>query len=370
MNQDPSRIEELLRKSRHILVIKLRYLGDSVWMLPFVENLKRNLPHVKVSVLVNKGTESFFYQCPAVDGVFPFPRNEVKGGFKGLFRFAAFMWKIRKEKPDTVIDLTDGDRAAVMGFLSGARVRILYTHMRSWHNWLFTHIVRPQVVRHMLGYHLDFLQHMGLQLFDATVRIRTGKQAIHALSEKLPSLLQDDQRKKVVLHIGARTPLRQWGTGRFARLCDLLTHDYRVFLTAGPGEQQMLDEVLAQMQTRPEFCSSHLGLEEFAALCELSDIFVGNDSGPIHIASAKTFVVGIYGPTNNELAGPWTNNKVIFEVDSLECRPCTQEGCSNQAFKACLNLIIPEEVAAKVREVLERRVTSPDGGTPPEGPGK
>jgi len=110
--------------------------------------------------------------------------------------------------------------------------------------------------------------------------------------------------------------------------------------------------VVKRMKSRPEICTHTLTLFELAALCELADLYIGNDTGPLHIASAKTFVVGLYGPTLSKLAGPWTEEKLIFESPPLYCRPCRQEECVNEEFKACLNTITPQRVAEGVQQVL------------------
>jgi len=348
-----SKMMELLTNSKHILVIKLRYLGDSIWMLPFVENLKQNLPCVRLSVLVNKGTEAFFYNCLSVDNVIPFPRKEVKNGLRGVIRFLSLLRGIRRLKPDVVIELTDADRPAIIGLLSGAKIRIGYNNENRWRNRLYTHIVKSRInIKHMVEYHLDVLRELGMRIFDDSIKVHVDGVTFQSLREKIPSVFHEDGRKKVLVHPGARNPLRQWDAEKFAYLCDALSDTCRTFLIAGPDEGAILKEVLRYMKTQPEICLNNLSLYEFAALCELCDIFIGNDSGPIHIASAKTFTIGIYGPNLPELAGPWTQKKLIFDPGPLPCRPCRQDRCSNIESKACISRIKPEEVVEKIKEIL------------------
>jgi ADP-heptose:LPS heptosyltransferase len=109
------------------------------------------------------------------------------------------------------------------------------------------------------------------------------------------------------------------------------------------------------MEAKPDFSSADLSLAEFTALCGTMDIFVGNDSGPIHIAAAKTAVVGIYGPNTSGLAGPWSRDAFIFENAALACRPCSQKNCTSQTYKECLESIDPALVARKVMEMLAAR---------------
>lgn len=344
-----------LEKSKHILVINLKYLGDSIWMLPFVENLKANLPDIKLSVLVNKGTEDFFYNCPAVDNVIPFPRNAIKNQRFGIIKFILFVRKLRKLKPDMVIDLTESDRAIILSYCSGAKIRISYKNEKSWRQWLLTHNIHsPIYSKHMVDYYLDVLRELGLKIYDDKIKINLPEDAFYSLKNKFPAVFGHDMtKKKVIVHPGARNSLRQWGAERFALLCDALAEKCRIFLVAGPPESGILNEVAGSMKTQPEICSSELNLYELAALCELSDMFIGNDSGPIHIASAKTFTVGIYGPTIPEFVSPWTDRKLIFDCGSLPCRPCRQDKCLNAEFKACLKMIRPEAVIEKIMETLK-----------------
>jgi heptosyltransferase-3 len=345
-------ISTLIKNARHVLVIKLRYIGDSIWMLPFVENLKLNLPNAKLSVIVNKGTEPFFYTSPAVDTVIPFHRREIKGKSLGMIKFLSFIKDIRKSKPDVVIELTDGDRAAIITFLSGARLRIGYNNENHWRRHFYTHTVSTRInTKHMVEYHLDVLRELGMRIYDDSIKIRIPKTAYTSLRKTIPPDFFTNKKKKVIIHPGARNLLRQWGAEKFAYLGDTLSEEYRVFLVAGPNEEEVLHEVKRFMKTKPYFCSTVLSLYELAALCESSDLFIGNDSGPIHIASAKTFTIGIYGPTLSKLAGPWTHRKLTFEDNSFQCRPCMQDKCHYPSFKACLEAIRPEDVLSKIKEM-------------------
>jgi len=343
----------ILKDIRHVMVINLRYLGDSIWMLPFVENLKRNLPDAKVSVIVNEGTEAFFRTCSSADQVIPFPRKEAKSGIKGIFGFLSFIRRIRKEKPDVTIDLTDADRPAIISLLSGADIRIGYNNEDRWRNRTYTHVVRTRIwSKHMVEYLLDALRELGMTITDSRINIHVDNAAFGSLREKAPSVFVDDGRKKIVVHAGARSELRQWGAENFAALCDALSDTSRIFLVAGPGEKPVIKKIISNMTTTPEICTNDLTLFECAALCELSDMFIGNDSGPVHIASAKTFCVCIYGPTLPDKIHPWTQRRLTIDPGNMPCHPCRQDKCANPEYKACMKKTKPEIVAEKVREVL------------------
>lgn len=341
-----------LEGSRRILVVKLRYIGDSIWTLPFLANLADNLPSAELAVLAPRGAEGFFRRLPHVHSLFSYTGPGSNAGISSIPGFLSLVRDLRRYGPDTAIDLTDSDRPALLAYLSGARLRITYAPHDKPRNLLFTHVVRPRPGSHMLGYHLDFLRSLGLRVSDERIILPPDPDATERLLGRVPALGGRDGRKRIVVHPGARVPLREWGAEKFARLIDSLGERYRVFLVAGPGEDGVLQEVARQLHVHADVCPTNLGVDEFAALCGEADLFVGNDSGPIHIAATRTFVVGIYGPNTDELAGPWTENKRIFEVEGLPCRPCDQRKCVNPEYKACLERISPEEVAAAIRDIL------------------
>jgi ADP-heptose:LPS heptosyltransferase len=347
----------ILRGCRHILIIQTKFLGDTFWTIPFVENLRKNLPHVTLSIIVKQGNEAVFRTNPAVNHVVGFPYNDIKKGWAGKKRFASFIREIRELKPDCVIDLTDGDRGALMSFFSGARYRFTYPMHKRLRHRLFTHVVKPRLECHIVRFYADFLELLGLVNVSNQIHYQVSGSALASLQKKAPLAFADTDRRKVVIHPGSRVPLHQWGAHKYARLCDLLSQRFDVFLVGGPGEKEILDQVQSLVQSAPAFVSNSLVLEEFAALCSRADLFVGNDSGPIHVAaSTGAFVVGLYGPTYEEYSGPITDKKCIIEKHEPPCQPCVRSYCSHESYRACLELITPEEVMEKIEEQF------PEGG--------
>jgi len=340
----------LLKGSKRLLLIKLRYIGDSIWMWPVINNLKWNYPHLKLSVLVNEGTEAFFYINPLVDEVIPFPRAKVKSR-GGSFHFFKFIWKLRKKCFDTVIDLTDADRPAFISFLSGAKLRISYDNEHRPRRFLYTHKAQAKMnTKHMVDYHLDILRELGLKIFDSSIKIELPEEVFKHLKQRFPTLfLRTDKKKRLLIHPGARTPLRQWGVENFAELGKLVAHKYHILLIGGKKEKSLIENICQKWDFKPLLATTKLNLLEFAGICRYADIFLGNDTAPLHIAAAMDIpVIGIYGPTLPQLAAPWTDKKIIFEGEKLPCRPCRQDKCVHPEFKACLKNIKPEAVAQAI----------------------
>jgi heptosyltransferase-3 len=306
--------------------------------------------------MVNEGGEIFLKLLPEVFEVIAVRRKEIKGRF-GIIKFVRLLLEIRRKKFDTVFILSNSDRPTIIGFASGAKRRIGFRSGSWWRNVLLTERFRwdrwdAERYPHVIEYHLRALTDAGLKIFDRSLTIYVPESATRGITERFP-ILKRKSKKAVIVHPGSRTEIRQWGAARFAEVINALGEDYNIFLVGGPQEGHVVQDVLKRLKRTPEIVSNELSLMEFTALCKFGDLFIGNDSAPIHIAAATgLFVIGIYGPTFSTYCGPWTEKKIIFDMSTLSCRMCDQEVCSNQERQACLNIITPKMVIDKIHEVL------------------
>ncbi len=347
----------MLRNARKILVINLKYIGDTLWMYPFIRNLKLNLPDAEITALINKGGEIFLGLMPELTSVIVFDRKQMKGR-RNIPNFIRFLLKIRKEEFDTVFVLSNSDRATIISFISAAKRRIGFRSDSWWRPLLLTERFRwdrsdAEEHPHVLEYYLRALSNAGLKVYDTKVALDVPEETINGMMERF-SILKRKDRKTIIVHPGARIELRQWGPDRFAEVINNVAGDYRVFLVGGPQEAGVVQDVLKRLKRTPEIVSNDLSLLEFAALCKFGDLFIGNDSAPIHIAAAVgTFVIGIYGPNVSKYCAPWTERKALFDFSALPCRPCKQDRCTHKEERACLKEVTPSMVIEKIRRVMD-----------------
>lgn len=346
----------MLKYAKKILVINLRYIGDTIWMYPFIRNLKRNIPSADITAMVNEGGEIFLKLLPEVSEVITVRRKEIKRRF-GIIKFIRFLMEIRSKRFDTVFILSSSDRPTIIGFASGAKTRIGFRSDSWWRAYLLTERFRwdrsdAESNPHMLEYYLQILIRAGLKIYDTKLTVDVPESAIKKITERF-SILKTEDKKSILVHPGSRTELRQWGTDKFAEVINSIEGHYRIFLIGGPDEDNIVQDILNKLKKSPDIVSTNLDLMEFAALCKFSDLFIGNDSAPIHIAAATgSFVIGIYGPTLSKHCGPWTDKKALFDISTVPCRMCEQDKCSHPERKACLNIITPKMVIDKIHEVL------------------
>ena len=342
---------------KKILVIDLSYIGDTIWMSPFIKNLKQNLPDAEISVLVNEGGEAFLKLMPELSEVISFERKKMKSNW-GAFKFIKFLKEIRNKNFEAVFVLSSSDRPTIIGFASGAKIRIGFESdnwRRCFLGLLLTKKIKWDADRnpHMSDYNLQALTDVGLKIFDRIPVINVPDSVIERITEKF-NILRTRNKKSIAVHPSARIRLKQWGVENFADVINSVSDCYRIFLIGGPHDAGIVQAILSKLKRPPDIVSTDLELLEFAALCKLSDLFVGNDSAPIHIAAAVgLFVIGIYGPTLSKHCYPLTDKKVLFE-GTAPCKPCELVKCINQEECACLNMIKPEMVINKIKEVFEK----------------
>jgi len=171
-----------------------------------------------------------------------------------------------------------------------------------------------------------------------------------------------------VVHASAGNAFRRWPLDRFAALVSALVRAdrrRRVVVTSGPSERDAAASVVAQArallapeETGQVLACGEFSLAEFRALVDGAALYLGGDSGPLHIASTSHVpIVGLYGPTLPVRSAPWRASKWISEaaeVDGLPCRPCDQRRCEPGDYR-CLTWLTPERVLEAAERALAGR---------------
>jgi ADP-heptose:LPS heptosyltransferase len=171
----------------------------------------------------------------------------------------------------------------------------------------------------------------------------------------------------IVMHVSAGNPFRRWPLDSFvAAGVAIVTpgRRRRLVVTSGPSDVEAAGRVLAGVRARlgPDEASRAVGCGEFSlaelrALADRAALYIGGDSGPMHIASASHVpIVALYGPTLPARSAPWREAAwahEAVEVSNLPCRPCDQRSCMPGDYR-CLTWISPDDVVSAARRVLDR----------------
>jgi heptosyltransferase-3 len=166
-------------------------------------------------------------------------------------------------------------------------------------------------------------------------------------------LNQNKINQFAVFHCGARRKLRQWKESNFIAVAKYLNQHYQLQIVFAGDESDM--EMIARMQKSLDFTSFSIAgkfsLPTFAALCKRARVFLGNESGPLHVAAAAgCAVLGLYGPGEPHVFYPWgSNGHYLHEV--LSCNPCDQIHCKFPD-NTCMDRISIAAVQSKLDTIL------------------
>lgn len=323
----------------NILVIKLRYLGDVLLATPVLRALRERFPQARLTMAVNRGTEEIVRWNPDLDEVLIVERGSLVAQCRLLAR-------IRRHRFDCVLDLTDGDRSAILARFSGAPIRVGFNEERRWRGVLYTKTVSAPPGAHRVERDLQAVRAIGIdpKACQPVLQISQEDQerADHLLGEL--GLLRD-HRPLVMFHPGARYWFKAWPVERFAELADRLADACPCHILVGGAEQDLQTaEAIRQRARAPvSVLAGRLTLLEFAAVLRRCALFIGNDNGPMHMAAAiGTPVVALFGPSNPAEWGPRSEKAAVL-YKGLDCRQCFHPACE-RGEQNCMRQIAVEEV--------------------------
>ena len=349
--------------SLRILVIKLRYLGDVLLTTPVFDALRSRFPDAFIAALVNKGTEDMLTDNPAINRIFTLERDT--SFLPDLQKQVRLIREIRNIKFDMVLDLTWNDHAAFLAWLSGAKKRFTYkttdkTGKKSpFHrSLLFTNLIDAEKNLHILKKHLEMPKALGCAPLPARPSLYWSPEDRKTCEEILRNNGVSGDFPYVVLHPASNASHKVWTVEGYAALCDDLLEKraIRTILICGKDEEElrMNRAICALAKSQPLNLGGQLTLKQSAVLLSKAALFIGIDSGPMHMATAvNTPVVAIFGPSRIWRWGPCGDGQIVIQKD-WDCVPCGKKGCDGTGRSRCLDELSIEEVTT----VVEPRIKS------------
>ena len=167
---------------RNVLIIKLRYIGDVLLATPTIRAIKAAGPDVRVTMMVNRGTEDVLSGNQDLDEIVVLD----KGSLTAQSRLIA---GLRTRRFDTVIDLTDGDRSAFLSWISGAPVRIGFNDDHRWRGKYYTQVVQSVPgVQHRIDRDLEVLKPLSIQATSKDPQLQLTLEEMNSADQLLDQL--------------------------------------------------------------------------------------------------------------------------------------------------------------------------------------
>jgi ADP-heptose:LPS heptosyltransferase len=347
------------------LLVRPRLIGDVVFTTPLLRALRRTRPNAHITYLVEPLAAPVVRNNPHLDEVLIIPKRS------GLRRWAddlAWARRLRARRFDVAIDLHGGPRASFLTWATGAPMRVGYR--MAGHSWMYTHVVDRAddlLPRHSVLKQWDLLAPFGIDAADPArdaVEMTGDPDASARIDGFLRGAGVGPRHQLVMMHVSAGNPFRRWPPQAFAdTLVDLARRDpaRRFLVTSGPSDagaaHAIVDMARARLGPAAGAVITHGQFEvaELRALAARAAVYIGGDSGPLHIAATtQTPIVALFGPTLAERSMPWRDPRWFAEaVDAgpLPCRPCHQRHCEPGDFR-CLTGITPDRVVAASERAL------------------
>ena len=330
---------------QRILLLRYSSLGDIVLTNPVLDRLKEACPQAEIYFATKDRFACLVAFHPAVSGVIAL----TNGGF---FPFLNHLRSIIALKPTMVLDLHDSLRTRLLRVFLG-KARISVYEKEGLQRRLIVKKIQTRPSLPTVQKYLKALETWGiLSSLRALCRVHVSKQARKFAESYLKQHRVGKGERVVGLGPGAAWKTKQWPAEYYARLASdwVRKHKVRLIWFGDNREADLIRAIQSQMtvpDSKKGLCAAgELSLEQTSALLGRCDVFIGNDSGLIHLASAREVpVTVIYGSTTRSLGfEPWGKHK-IAEVSSLDCRPCDVHGknsCPLGHFKCMKELTVDQ----------------------------
>jgi ADP-heptose:LPS heptosyltransferase len=307
---------------RNILVIDFGQLGDVVLSLPALRAVREKFPRARITVAVGKPCAPIIDLSGCADATVIVDRVALRDGSKALalFRIGKIVKEVRRARFDFVIDLHSLSETNLLGFLSGAAHRLYSRRPGRSLDILSNFRPRPPVednrpTKHAIDRYMDVLIPLGIKGAPRVPRLATRATDDASIEAMLAREKANTSVPLVGLFPGAGHPGRRWPLARFQELAERLTRNdgVRILLFAGPEERELVTEMKKSFP-RETIIFDRLTIPQLASALARLSVFVSNDTGPMHIATAvgASVVALLDRPTPNSYIPLEERHRVIY----------------------------------------------------------
>ncbi len=310
-----------------ILVVKLDHIGDVLLATPVFSNLRKAYPNTELHALTGAWGRVILENHPDVDKVLEynspaFSRSEQSTSFKNALQLYR---ELRSQKYDLLIELR-GDWRIVWFALLHVTPRRL--------NRASLQIANKLGFRQFSGTHetirnLDVLKRSGIPTPIQTTTFSVTKENENWTSNFLEKHQIHRETPIIAIHSGSPIALKRWNSERYAELADWLIAQKRaqILFVGVKDEIPLISQIQNLMRGKAINIAGKTSIAQLASILHICNVFIGNDSGPMHLAAAVgTQTIGLYGPSDPKRFGP-VGDKCQTIQKKLDCPPCLGPTC-------------------------------------------
>ncbi|MCL2144733.1 MAG: DUF374 domain-containing protein [Endomicrobia bacterium] len=335
--------------SPKILIVQPSRLGDIIFALPTLAALKRKYPHAKMNWIVDERCAEILKDNPLLDNIFIWDRTQKSYGY-----YKKLKKQLRSERFDLSVDLHGLAKSAMLVRLANARFKLASSSTNGMRelSWIFSKEIKTRDPNaHCVERHMEAAKYLDCdEKIEYPILIRDCD--FESVRKKLAHE-NADISKIIGIHPGGGWLSRRWKAEKYAALAGRLKNELGADIVlvggkeGGAGEKGLNEEIMSQAGVKICDLTGKLTLKELCAFFKMCRVFVGNEAGPMHIATALDVpAVAILGPTNAKRTGPFGGKTKIIQ-HQLSCQPCRNRNCKNVL---CMDDIKIGEVFEAVKE--------------------
>jgi len=320
-------------KKKRILVLRYRFIGDTILTVPFLRNLRRAEPDAEITWVVSPGTTEIIQGIPYVDELLVWDpvtiHADSSGGHRTVGQKLEFVKHLRGRCFDKAYVLKRSFSSALMGVFAGAGERVGFN--TEGRGLLLTKRVPYRMDSHEVENFLDVLRADGVAVTDNYLEYWLEPSEVQRGDELLTTAGIVPGEPLALIHPFAAYPPRGWHLEDFAALATgLATQGLRPVVLGGGRDNGSYQEIQGHFPAATVSLVGVCNLRETMAVLKRGALFVGNDSGIMHLAAAAGIpMVALFGPQSPVRFGPWSSKaRVIYK--GFPCSPCRQK-----FFKEC-----------------------------------
>lgn len=327
---------------KKILVFSFSFIGDAVLSTAVIQPLRKHFPNAHITFLVGPRAFDLLATEPDIDATLVYDNRGEHAGWKGRLRLIK---TLRRDKFDLVVNLRDSLTARCIG-------------AEHWG------MVRGESNRHAVTRYLEVLQRHGIDTTDAHPHLQLTEDEQTMAHCFLTKAGITSERLLIGIHPGGNWVYKLWDAKNYALVANTLCKEQNaaILLFAGPSERALQTQISEMMDIPPILVKTE-NLRHLAALISTCDVYIGNDTGPMHIASAvDTPVVALFGSTNPIRSGPYGEKHTVLQSGiDLGCNPCHPGrhpgGCGAGSCEVLAGITAEQVLATVERHIILR--TSP-----------
>ncbi len=334
----------------NVLIVKLSAIGDVIHALPVSRAIKQTFPESRITWIVERPASDLLTENPDIDELIIFEKAKFKTVRGFLHNLPVLHSELRSKDFDIVLDLQGLAKSAIVAWISGARKRLGYCNMRELSGLISPPVCGLHQYGHVVERYLDVARALGCQIKHPEWVINPSvedKATVNRIFQAEGLSLQD---KYIVIAPGTNWQSKCWPTRSYAELVLLVQKNLRlpIVVVGAAKDKELVNKIRAESGVQVHDLTGQTTLKQLAFTLQKAMLFVGGDTGPMHLAVAMGCpVIALFGPTDHVRNGPYGNENILLRA-GVECAPCFKKSCPDVH---CMRKISPQEVYQAVLKI-------------------